>query len=872
MTESDKELLQLVAPYIEILHQYGEPYVWRLKMSKTAFDEIAKNLDASIKSHSKDTRYLLTGEFAPCVMVYIAEWYKRCYDNAQSESLLKDFDTQEWQAIWEHCGFPKEKYVYQQEGGTHRWKESLFVLGGLAQPFRLQQNGELLLKLCQLYHDEDIPIETLSGINGSIAFRQSISNEHSLYWFFNQILSGNPPYDEEELRDPNSGSSLLIKAIKDADKKAREEKFRFNWLIRNVPEREHMHRRLKIALKPEEAGGKYRQYISYGRVRQWGIQHPEDVSRILFSLQFRDEADIVKAYDFEHPLFVFSNRGVEADNFVCWSTADEVVANHIPVQQFTSVQLWAKADDAEPRPVPKAFEFKDPLQVFKRRQEQYEWEDRTNNQADTAVLFSDNWQEITANGHLHMSRKAFFDREEGESIPYNWCNIFESIKLRSGNRTLSFDSQKGKDIVFPTCYPNDIKYEESFTVEHHYMEKFDEEDEEGAEIVEHIPILFGLQNIVCRHFESKDDIVGRECKPISVMHKVGREYVMVENTEDLTIGVKKLRVQVTDVSSSDITVFYVPWSKHQGSPVVRDFEKNEVRVAGVTVQNDYQRDHKEYAPCIEVRLGSNEDYIVVNVYRPQNLIELYHNDKLIEYHDNRGDVIKIPLMLCREFRVRDYGREGVKEYDCRRLMELYPSIYSLTLNAYYGLKPDWHLQSINADAPFNYLRLCFFDRNGQEDGNWVALDSNGTQFIAPSAIAEWRGPGLIFDSLMSPLCLHYRERIERRRVGGIGNQINAFVSSLETYDIAAKHRAYFFMFDKIGKLNETVRNGRMIDDILLPIIERSEGRITDKEIRDLQRFAFEFQFNWSDKLAEWNRESEKRPQINNVMYRISTLK
>ncbi len=856
MTESDKELLQLVAPYIEILHQYGEPYVWRLKMSKSAFDEIANALEASIKSHSKDTKYLLTDEFAPCVMVYIAEWYKRYYENTQSEPLLKDFDTQEWQAIWEHCGFPKEKYVYQQEGGTHRWKESLFVLGGLAQPFRLQQNGELLLKLCQLYHDEDIPIETLSGINGSIAFRQSISNEHSLYWFFNQILSGNPPYDEEELRDPNSGSSLLIKAIKDADKKAREEKFRFNWLIRNVPEREHMHRRLKIAMKPEEAGGKYRQYISYDRVRQWGIQHPEDVSRILFSLQFRDEAGIVKAYDFKRPLFVFSNRGVEADNFVCWSTADEVVANHIPVQQFTSVQLWAKADDAEPRPVPKAYEFKDPLQVFKRRQEQYEWEDRTNNQADTAVLFSDNWQEIPANGHLHMSRKAFFDREEGESIPYNWCNIFERIELRSGNKTISFDSQKGKDIVFPTCYPNDIKYEENFTVEHHYMEKFDEDDEEGAEVVEQIPILFGLHNI--------------ECTPLSIMHKVGREYEIVENPEYLTIGVKKLRIQVTEVSSSDITVFYVPWPENQGCPVVRDFEANEVRVAGITAQNDYQRDHKEYAPCIEVRLGSDEDYVVVNVYRPQELVELYQNDKLIEYHDNRGEEIKIPFMLCREFRVRDYGREGVKEYNCGKMMEQYPSIYPLNDN--FGTKPDWHLQSKNADAPFNYLRLCFFDQNGIDGGNWVVSDSNETQFIAPSAIAGRRGPCLIFDSLMSPFCRHYRERIEKKKAGGIGNQTNATMSSLMIYDIAAKHRAYFFMFDKIGKLNETIRNGRVIDDILLPIIERSEGRITDKEIRDLQRFAFEFQFNWSDKLAEWNQESEKRPQINDVIYRISTLK
>lgn len=870
MTEPDNSFLQLVNPYVERLHQFGEPYVWRLKLSRKVFEDIENALDASLSSHPEDYRYLLSDEFAPCVLVYIAEWYKRCYENPQSRSKLADFESTEWRTIWEHCGFRWEQYVYQQyDEGTRRWLDSLYALGGLAIPFRLNQNcNALLLKLCRLYNKEDISIEELSRVNGSIAFRQSIINEHSLHCYFEDILSGRPPFDEEELRNPNSDCSLLIKAIKDADKRVREDKFHFDWLIRNVPDREHMQRRLKITLKPEEIGGKYRQYLSYDRLRSpsWGILHPEDVSKLLFSLQFEENDNIVKRYDFDNPLLVFYNRGIEDNNFVCWGTADEVIESHIPARNFTKVQLWVKPDNEDPKPVPTPIRYNELLKVFRRKQDRFEWETKTNSQADTAVLFSDKWHEVTVDGHLHMIRKAFYDREEGESIPYNWCNVFERIELSDGRRSEVIDCRKGTDYVFPTCYPNEICYEDGFTVEHHYIEQFEEDEEEGEMMVEKIPILFGLHNLICKHFENDEDTEGMERDPYCIEHKVGSRFEIVENDDVLRLGLEKLRVQVTENSLPiTISVFYVPWSESQGCPVIRDFENNVIRIAGITKENDYERDHREKNPCIDVKIETDDDFAVVNVYRPQDLVELYQNDKLIEYHDNRDEDIKIPLILCKEFRVRDYGANGVNDYHCEQLMRLYDQIYPL--NGSYGTKNnDWKIDTAKENAAFNYISLCYFDLKDQDGADWYALESEGLKQIDSNAIRTWEGPGIIFDSLTNPIRRHCHEM--KKKTIGLGNNFQTNMSSLEIYDMAAKHRVYFFMFQQLGGL---MKKNAVIDELLLPIISRSENGVSDQEVRDLQRFAFEFNFRWADKWAEWNGNIDYRAKVNDTIYRITTL-
>jgi hypothetical protein len=127
MTTADKTFLQLVTPYIEQLHRNGEPYVWTLKLSRDNYEDIENALDASINSHQDGLHYLLSDEFAPCVIVYIAEWYKRCYESPQSRSKLNDFGSNEWKSIWEHCGFDNwEKYVYHCYKCGCSWESKSF--------------------------------------------------------------------------------------------------------------------------------------------------------------------------------------------------------------------------------------------------------------------------------------------------------------------------------------------------------------------------------------------------------------------------------------------------------------------------------------------------------------------------------------------------------------------------------------------------------------------------------------------------------------------------------------------------------------------------------------------------------------------------
>ena len=212
----------------------GRPYVWALRLSGTDFDEMERALAQSVTDNSGEHSHLICEEYAPLVVMYLAEWYKRYYKGADTTDDHKVFTlkTEELQKLYKCAGIDSNTFVYDAskvpDKTSFRWLESLQVLGGLAVQAELKRDDadQLLQKLCRIYHGEDIEIDDLKERNRAVAFQESIKNKHSLYEFLDCILSKEkePPYAKSDYLAKDSHIHLLIERIQTANANATKNK------------------------------------------------------------------------------------------------------------------------------------------------------------------------------------------------------------------------------------------------------------------------------------------------------------------------------------------------------------------------------------------------------------------------------------------------------------------------------------------------------------------------------------------------------------------------------------------------------------------------------------------------------------------------
>ena len=180
----------------------AEPYVWRLALSAADFEVLQNALLQKVEFSGKAS--LLEKEWAMRTIVYLAEWYKRCYDSGDSVPAIK-LEPRDLQILWSNSGIDQKRFVYTLENSNHSWQYSIYVLGGLAIKLELGKKDTRYLKeLCKLYHGDSDKLDNLDkDLTRAVAFRKSISDQASLYNYFRTILNGKFPFAKEELADKN---------------------------------------------------------------------------------------------------------------------------------------------------------------------------------------------------------------------------------------------------------------------------------------------------------------------------------------------------------------------------------------------------------------------------------------------------------------------------------------------------------------------------------------------------------------------------------------------------------------------------------------------------------------------------------------------
>ena len=832
----------------------AQPYVWQLRLSESDFKELEATITHQLKADNGRHETLLSEHWALAVLLYMAEWYKRCYQSGNTNDLLQ-LDTNELKQLWQTLGINTLLYLYTDASGNSRWQYSTYVLGGLAIRHELNRkesdNGRFLKGLCRIFNGENYTLENLDDATRAVAFRESIRQKHSLYVYLQEILSGQLPFSEDDLQDGQSEVNRFILAIKTANDEVLRQKFRFEWIVYNAPDGDTMQRRLRVWMNPEEVGGGQHHYLRYDRVHLWGFIHPEKVEHLRVSIQFFDGDKVVSPCNFDEPLLVYTNTGAAETGFVCWNTSQYKTFDKVPVRHFSEFQLVVRDNSGETHVAQEqvASEY---LQLWRMGQWDDWWSSLQNSQRQTAIVFSRRCR-LVGSGCEEVSYKPFHEKGQGSGEIYGWHYIYDCATLKDEHdREQTFYNRQGYDMVTTRLYNDTISYKNGGLVSY-YSIGDPEEDDELSE--KQLPLIFGKSDIIVRHFNTKDDVKNAQPDSDTTPEQVewrldnGR-YNEWPESERPKYGEVTLRVTSKGVQNL-ITVLYLPplsetatveRNLKQNTITYRDWKSGQPR----SVTDVPPLDGKPLAPTVEIRFGDEQSYAVLDIWRPVQLHEVCLGDRVVKY--GCGETTTIPYILKDELTYNEFGHQGYRSYKCSMLGSIYPLLpdqRDAHMEAW-RTGQEFEATRLDAEAPQS-LRITFgtaedevndderltfllwdYDKDKDPGKTYyhVQEERNTILFQSLKDVNE----GLIVAYAHSNFFPFSYRDVQQR------------TSALSCFEVAAEHRLYFFAMKPLTMLNTEEFAGQVYH----PLLEKRGNRLTDNDRRALCRLADEFQFNWAD--------------------------
>jgi hypothetical protein len=867
-TEADKALLGGFKNLMERLRHgidIGRPYVWELRLSLDDFCQLESAIKNSVSSHGGDYHHLLSEDFAVIVVIYLAEWYKRFYkdaDKMDDNKVLTGLTSKELERLYELAHIDKNTFVYNASKNpdktNYRWLESLQLLGGLAVQAELKRDktDALLPQLCKIFHGEELNLDDISDHNRAVAFQESISRQHSLYDYLDCILdkAKEPPFAPSDLMNEGTMIPELIKRIEDADKVAKREKFDFEWIITYTAKTNQMVRHLRVKLKPEIIGGGRKQYIGYDRLSQpeWGIDHPEDVGRIELFLRFKNGGHVVARMN--EPIFKYDNTGSEKTGFLSVNKIDENTCIDVPPRRIDMVDMVMRYGTAQPRVV-QEFPMPDCMQVYALPKSSNRFSSRKNSQTATVVIFSSAYHLADDYNSIPVVY-AHYRNGEQSSEDFCWCPVNDKIVLedQNGKPLLPFFNRNGLYQVVTRKYLKTIKYRDNVFVLYKYI---DTEYDDDVMQEDELPVLFGRSGLEVRHFDSGKSTEGTLVTDYSLEWMKNGRYVDWDK-EEPEQGYVRLRVTVKGIVFNP-RVYYVPFNPAtiDQQPIWRDFEHMKIctTLDGVEdIQDTFAPEPPtgKREPSTKVlEIGNDNAQILVDVYRPVILRELSQKKsgdeeaKITGYY-GKNEKVEIPLINCGQFSLRDFSETGVREYRIHSENSIYYSFPTLTqpniTTRNFGESKS--ASELSQELPLDYLKI-YIAKAVDNPMNLYAW--NYKDEPAPvGSFAEKPNADIIFQSLKdddSPR--HYCLPTIKSDVGDIlsilGGGAAGQADALKCFETAAEHKTYFFLFKPLRKC---VSEKKQIKDILIPLMLKRNYQLSDADVDNLYRFALHFHFDW----------------------------
>ena len=853
-TRLSKKLADKIAS-LDISH----PYVWKLRLSKADFKELEVCLSAIVSDCG--VAALAKPENAMTTIVYMAEWYKRKYQSGNRNQLIENLDLE---TLWNNSGISKKRYLYQDDSGQKRWLYSIYVLGGLAIQHELNRHDKMkfLKGLCRIYHGENYTLENLDEASRAAAFRESIKRQHSLYEYMKEILNGEMPFHEDDLKDAASDVNRFVATIKAANDEILKVKFRFEWQVIFSPDYTYMTRRLNLWLKPEEVGGGLHQYLRYDRVHLWGVPTPEKQLHLFIYIRFKRGDEVIEPSTMENPIITYLNHSV--NDFVAFGVEKGVQIKNIPTSRFDKIEIVVKDDDGNEY-LAQTQNTTEYIQLWRQGDYGEVWSSTQNTQKETALLFSNRCKLKDETITEDVYRKRFRDQKFGTTETWNWIYIYDCVSfLDEKGKEINLYNRIGYDQVTTRLYTDTIRYVGGGKVKHYYIDYPDISDEYE---VDELPLIFGWEDVIVRHFATKDDILHAqpeeetEAEMIEFKQENGK-YAEWTKMDEPPYGEVTLRVTVKGKPLL-FTVVYLPRLENE-SPIKRDFESTLIRYKNVDgteaeLQDEIPMDGNPLSPTLPVRYGEGERYYEVDVYRPTLLKEVMLDGKIIEYL-NDEEKLNLPYIFKDRVQLNDFSEKGYQAYECSNLCNIYsqdfinisgnPSVGEAALNAW---RNDNHYvgKLLDTMAPES-LVVCF--GNDQEQSSWKdeqALYWNYDEKTEPEPIntdedADSKSTGVIFQDISTTENLQCNLGMDIDNDPWAWEDIDESVteSLLKCFEVANHYGTYFFLMKPLRDMD--MDKDKIVSEIYEPLLEKRNGTLTPEDKQGLLRFAEESGFDWQE--------------------------
>lgn len=621
-----------------------------------------------------------------------------------------------------------------------------------------------------------------------------------------------------------------------------------------------MTRRLNLWLKPEEVGGGLHQYLRYDRVHLWGVPNPEKQLHLFIYIRFKRGDEVIEPSTMENPIITYLNHSV--NDFVAFGVEKGVQIKNIPTSRFDKIEIVVKDDDGNEY-LAQTQNTTEYIQLWRQGDYGEAWSSTQNTQKETAVLFSNrcNLKDETFSEEVY--RKRFRDQKFGTTDTWNWIYIYDCVSfLDEQGKEINLYNRIGYDQVTTRLYTDTISYVGGGKVKHYYIDDPDISDEYE---VDELPLIFGWEDVIVRHFATKDDILHAqpeeetEAEMIEFKQENGR-YAEWTKMDEPPYGEVTLRVTIKGKPLL-FTVVYLP-RMDKASPIKRDFESTLIRYKNVDgteaeLQDEIPMDGNPLSPTLPVRYGEDESYYEVDVYRPTLLKEVMLDGKIIEYL-NDEEKLNLPYIFKDRVQLNDFSEKGYQAYECRNLSSIYsqdfinisgnPSVGEAALNAW---RNDNHYvgKLLDAMTPES-LVVCF--GNDQEHSSWKdeqALYWNYDEKTEPEPInpdedADSKSTGVIFQDISTTENLQCNLGTDIDNDPWAWEDIDESVteSLLKCFEVANHYGTYFFLMKPLRNMERD----KVVSEIYEPLLEKRNGTLTPEDKQGLLRFSEESGFDWQE--------------------------
>lgn len=805
----------------------AEPFVWRLELTEKEFRELESRVLNAVQNKTN----LEDKETTVQIIVYLAEWYHRCYASGMP-SPLPPFSDKEWQQIWDNAGILADIYVYKDEQDHRRWLYSTYVLGGLAIKHELgrNDNGRFLKGLCRLYHGEEYTLENLDDAARAISFRESISRKHSLYYYLQALLNG----DMDEVAKTDAGLDLLLTSLRHADDEVLRQKFRLEWIITCRNGAKALRRSLHLWLKPEEVGGGLNQYLRYERVRLWGITNPGKIRSLTIGLKFWNNGNIIKDIDRDKPLILYCNTGQAETGFVAWGIDKYAEYRDVPLEPFSKIEIVVRTDEQKEY-IAQSFEATDWLQLWKTNEYGVEWSSRQMPQHATAVITS---SACKIDNSFNPQYLPFINRKGEKSELWQWAYIYDFIQFEVSNgNTITLYNRNGYDQVTTRLYPTLLSYRMGGLVRHQYIDDTDTRDEADEEL---LPLIFKREDVLVRHFATKDAIINAVPETEESATEVEWKqqngfYTEWNKTEHPDYGVVGLRITIKGMAYT-LRVCYLP-SVEENIPLRRDCGKQLVEYADMqgvlqTKADKPLESEKPQQPSLTITVGTETNKFLLDVWRPFKLKEVCKDGKVLY---NPVGKFMLPYILKDEITFNEFSEQGYNSYDCKRLGSIYEMSGTGVGAAMKAWEEGtcWHATELDEEAPKSLLvgfgkpkpdgneNVKFFRWNYYADSEPTEESYNDVPVRNTILFQSLKDVDDNLDNIY-PIIKWTPFGFNRSKV-----------SLVKCFDIAIEHKLYFFMLKPLADLHTETDYK---DKLVTQLSKDRNGKLSKQDLQGLARF------------------------------------